>query len=90
LKSVFGVVADPRRAAVMPFTISAGAELTLFELPSALRDYEYLGFLNTSGVPDEVGSALFTARLDSTGVRLGPDFSPGFIRRYDRGEQEHA
>jgi hypothetical protein len=90
LKSVFGVVADPRRPAVMAFTIPAGAELFLFELLSALRNNEYLGFLNTSCVPGEVGGTLFTAGLDPTGIRLGSDFSPRFLRRYGRGKQKQA
>jgi hypothetical protein len=90
LESVGGVVSDPRRAASLAFTLTAGAELMLYLFLPSLRGNEYLGFLHTSCVPDEVGGTLLTARLDPTGIRLGSDFTRGFFRRYDCGEQEHA
>src|SRR5271163_2344682 len=84
LKSVSVVVSDPIRDASIAFTLTAGAEFTLFEFLPALCSNEDLGFLNTSCVPDDTNSTFLAAGLDSTRIRLGFDFSPGSLRCYKR------
>jgi hypothetical protein len=84
------VVSDPIRDASIAFTLTASAEFTLFEFLPALRGNEYLGFLNTPRVPDETNSTLLAAGLDFARIRLGSNFSPGFLRRYKRGKKEHG
>jgi hypothetical protein len=84
------VVSNPRRAASIAFTLTAIAEFTLFELLPTFCGNEYLGSFNTPCVPDDTNSTLLAAGLDSAGIRLGFNFSPGFLRRYKRWKKEHG